>query len=325
LPWGVFDEVAQPHDGSCPRFPEALVDELVLRSGLGPASTVLEVGADGGGLAAALARTGCRITVIEPSPAPAAAARRDLAPFPRADAEVTAFEHWSLPAASYCLLVSTTAFHRSGPGGDLGARIAKAAAALRPGGTLALVTSHHVEGGSSGFFTGERRCHERWSPASTSGGTPWAQASTPGGTPLPAEDAVATDTRELTGSPLFGPVSARRYAHEITLSTAQYTHLLRSRPGCRDLAPDVRRGLLDCVAELAESRYGGRVTMRCLHELITAVRTDEGAPALPGGSGGEEGGETACLLHRVCPECGRFAETPGAGRCALCGAAFPAR
>ncbi|GGU88396.1 hypothetical protein GCM10010502_46410 [Kitasatospora aureofaciens] len=34
----------------------------------------------------------------------------------------------------------------------------------------------------------------------------------------------------------------------------------------------------------------------------------------------DEGGESACWLDRVCPECGRLRERPGPGPCETCGA-----
>ncbi|MFJ9773197.1 hypothetical protein ACIRVF_18485 [Kitasatospora sp. NPDC101157] len=34
----------------------------------------------------------------------------------------------------------------------------------------------------------------------------------------------------------------------------------------------------------------------------------------------DEGGESACWLDRVCPECGRLRERPGPGPCENCGA-----
>jgi uncharacterized protein len=37
-----------------------------------------------------------------------------------------------------------------------------------------------------------------------------------------------------------------------------------------------------------------------------------------------EGGEPACQLRRVCPECGRFQDAPNAARCANCGASLDA-
>lgn len=35
-----------------------------------------------------------------------------------------------------------------------------------------------------------------------------------------------------------------------------------------------------------------------------------------------EGGEPVCLLHRVCPECGRLAEDETSTACPTCGAAL---
>uniref|UniRef100_A0AAU2K2K3 Zinc-ribbon domain-containing protein n=1 Tax=Streptomyces sp. NBC_00049 TaxID=2903617 RepID=A0AAU2K2K3_9ACTN len=42
-----------------------------------------------------------------------------------------------------------------------------------------------------------------------------------------------------------------------------------------------------------------------------AIRTDHPAP--------DEGGETACLLHLVCADCGRLVTEPGARSCPRCG------
>jgi len=37
----------------------------------------------------------------------------------------------------------------------------------------------------------------------------------------------------------------------------------------------------------------------------------------------DEGGDPACWLNRVCPECGRFSEDGQATRCPSCGAELP--
>ncbi|MET9962214.1 hypothetical protein ABZ128_24690 [Streptomyces sp. NPDC006326] len=43
----------------------------------------------------------------------------------------------------------------------------------------------------------------------------------------------------------------------------------------------------------------------------------------PEGTASPEGGESACLLHRVCPDCGRLATEPGARHCSRCGSPLP--
>ena len=37
----------------------------------------------------------------------------------------------------------------------------------------------------------------------------------------------------------------------------------------------------------------------------------------------DEGGESACYLRRVCPECGRIADEDPPTRCPACGAELP--
>ncbi|MEU9420239.1 hypothetical protein [Streptomyces sp. NPDC048272] len=52
-----------------------------------------------------------------------------------------------------------------------------------------------------------------------------------------------------------------------------------------------------------------------------------GAPAAPAGVPAApdpaDGGETACLLHRVCPDCGRLAAERDARYCSRCGGPLP--
>jgi len=38
---------------------------------------------------------------------------------------------------------------------------------------------------------------------------------------------------------------------------------------------------------------------------------------------GDEGGDPACWLGRVCPECGRFADEPPPTTCVRCGTELP--
>lgn len=62
----------------------------------------------------------------------------------------------------------------------------KAADALRPGGALATVTTHHITGGDESFFAEAQACCERWDPD-----TP------PGGAPLKAAADIPTSSDEL--------------------------------------------------------------------------------------------------------------------------------
>ncbi|MCX4681029.1 class I SAM-dependent methyltransferase [Streptomyces sp. NBC_01433] len=256
MPRDTFDEAAELYDRARPGYPAALVGELVSRSGLSSTGRVLEVGTGTGQLTVPLAGLGCWITAVELVPALAAVARRNLRPFPRAHVDVCAFERWDLPQDPFDLVVSATAFHWIDPV----VRVAKAAAALRPDGMLALVTTHHVAGGSGDLFAQAQRCYERRDPATSAG-------------LLVGRGRGNFDTREAGRSSEFGPVEVHRYAQEITYSTSAYLDLPLTYSGHRALEASAREGLLSCIGDLTDRRHGGSVTKRYLHELITARRT----------------------------------------------------
>lgn len=252
-----FDRAAERYDRARPRYPRTLVAELARAAGLGPDSRVLEIGPGTGQLTVPLAEFGCRLTAVELGPALAAVARRRLGAFPQVDVEVADFERWELPDEPFDLVVTATAYHWLDPR----VRVAKAAAALRPGGRLAVVTTHHVAGGTQDFFDRMQRCYERWDP------------STPPGFRSPTEDESATDTGEFERSAHFGDVTVWRGAREITYTTDEYLDVLLTYSGHLAMDELSRQGLLACLRELLETRYSGRVTKRYLHELITATRT----------------------------------------------------
>lgn len=254
----VFDEDAELYDRARPGYPPALFEALTDKAGLSPESRVLEVGPGTGQLTVPLARLGCRVTAVELGPALAALARRKLRPFPNARVEVSAFEEWTPPKEPFDLVVSATAFHWVDPE----VRVPRATAVLAPGGTLALITTEHVAGGNwdRDFFDQVQRCYERWDPA------------TPPGLRLPDEATLTPDTGELDRSEQLDAVEVQRFTQEITYSAPEYLDLLRTFSGHRALDATALTGLLDSIRDLIDNHYGGSVTKRTLHELITARR-----------------------------------------------------
>ncbi|MFF4565172.1 class I SAM-dependent methyltransferase [Streptomyces sp. NPDC001435] len=254
-----FDQDAELYERARPRYPPPLVEELGRVTGAAPGARVLEIAPGTGKLTVDLARSGCAITAVELGPSMAAVARRQLAAFPDVDVVTADFEEWELPPQPFDAVVCATAFHWIDPA----LRVAKPARALRPGGLLAVVTTHHAAGGTEDFFAEAQECYERWDPA-----TP------PGLRQTPESDIVA-DTAEFTGSPHFADVSVHGHAQEITYTTDAYLDVLRTYSNHRALPEPARNGLLADIRELIESRYDGVVTKRYWHELITAVRIGE--------------------------------------------------
>jgi hypothetical protein len=181
----------------------------------------------------------------------AALARRKLAAYPDAEVVEAAFEDWSPPDVPFDLVVSATAWHWLDPA----VRIERSVAVLRPGGTLAVVRTHDVAGGTPGFVELAAGCHRRWiGPDAT------FELREPSDVPVEPD---------LDESPLLGPVTRRTYLRHVTLTSTQYTDLLATYSRNIALAADTRSGLLRCLTELIDSRFGGRID----HVLLTELRT----------------------------------------------------
>ena len=251
-----FNEDAELYDQARPGYPDELIRDLAELAGIRPGTRVLELGCGTGQLTRPLAERGCEVVALDIGADLAAVAQRKLAGFSRVQVIVAAFEKWPLPVREFDAVVSATAFHWLDPA----VRVKKAAEALRPGGALATIATHHVAGGTESFFAEAQACYRRWDP------------STPTEVTLPAAAAIPFDREEIEGSGEFVSPIFRRYEWEQSYSTAAYLDLLRTYSGHRALTAERLQGLLDCIGDLIDSRYGGNITKRYLNELRVAYR-----------------------------------------------------
>jgi SAM-dependent methyltransferase len=251
-----FGEDASRYDRCRPGYPSRLFDDLAVLIHAGLGARVLEIGCGTGQATLPLARLGCSIIAVELSADMTAIARQHLAEFPAAQVVVSAFEDWPLPNDRFDIVLSATAFHWLDP--DV--RMTKAADALRPEGTLALISTHHVAGGTDPFFVEVQRCYERFVP------------DTPPDLRLPTSHEVPVDPAEFDRSRRFGPVQFHRYEWDQTYSTREYIDLLLTYSGHRAMPETRRRSLLNYIAELIDNNYGGQITKRYLTQLAIARR-----------------------------------------------------
>ncbi len=249
-----FDEDAERYDRARPGYPSALFEDLAGLACIGPRCRVLEIGCGTAQATISLAERGCTIVCVELGPSLAAVARRKLARFGGVHVEVAAFEDWPLPAQPFDTVVAATAFHWIDPE----VRVRKCADALRAGGALATIATHHIAGGDDALFAAVQDCYERWDPA------------TPPGLRLSSPAEIPLDGAELDRSGRFGPAVFRRYEWDITYSTAQYLDTLLTYSGHRALAPDRRQGLLACIANLIDRDHAGHIRKRYMSELRVA-------------------------------------------------------
>jgi SAM-dependent methyltransferase len=252
-----FDEDAERYDRIRPGYPARMFDDLAA-AGVPRGARVLEIGCGTGQATVPLAERGYDIVAVELGARLAAVARRNLAGFDSVRVVTAAFEDWPLPAEPFDVVFCATAFHWVDPA----VRVTKSADAVRPGGVLATVATHHIAGGSwTEAFHGEiQRRYEQFDPA-----TP------PGLRRVFAQD-IPRDDAELTRSGRFGPAIFHRYEWEAAYSTAEYLDLLLTYSGHRALPEPRRTGLLTAIAQLIDD-HGGRVVKRYLTELRVARRT----------------------------------------------------
>ncbi len=216
-----FDEVGELYDRHRPRYPEALFEDLVSLSGISSGSRILEIGCGTGQATIPLARRGFSILCLEPGPSLARIARRNLAGFPSVRILSETFEAWEVEAHAFGLVVSTQAFHWV----SSDVRFAKAAAALQPGGALA-VLGNAVVFDDSPLRKALDAAYADHAPSMTGPpATRWYAAEGPIPT-LFAESAC------------FGPVLSRRYPWSQIYEASDYLDLLRTLSDHRLLPPE---------------------------------------------------------------------------------------
>src|SRR5919197_4277142 len=155
-----FDDAAALYDRARPGYPNQVFEDLAKSAALRLGSRVLEIGCGTGQAMLPLAERGYRVVAVELGERLAAVARKKLAAFPCVEVAVAAFESWPLPPEPFQAVAAATSSHWLDPE----ARLPRAAAALRPGGVLATIATHHVAGGTHDFFLEVQPCYERWDP-----------------------------------------------------------------------------------------------------------------------------------------------------------------
>jgi ubiquinone/menaquinone biosynthesis C-methylase UbiE len=134
-PGEVFDGIAEAYDARRSGYPSEIVAAAVELAGLGAGSRVVEVGSGTGKLTEELVARGLRVDAVDPGPNMIEIARRRVKESDLVRFHLGRFEDVSLPGKRFDAVVSAAAFHWVDP--NLG--WAKAAALLRPGGTIALL------------------------------------------------------------------------------------------------------------------------------------------------------------------------------------------
>ena len=249
-----FDDEAELYDRARPSYAEPLVDEVIAQSRIPPDGRILEVGAGTGKATVLFARRGHPMVALEPGANLAKVLCRKVRAFRKVAIEVTTFEAWNGADGSFDLVISAQAFHWVDPV----LRYRKAAAALRPGGALALIRNEQLDLAPS-LRAELDAAYERFVPAIAHRG---------------ARD-IGAKGRELAAeierSGHFGPVHTAVFPWTQRYSARQYLDLLGTHSDHAVLEPRFREPLFQAVAAAIE-RHGGILVMPYASMALIAFR-----------------------------------------------------
>jgi ubiquinone/menaquinone biosynthesis C-methylase UbiE len=251
-----FDAVAERYDRVRPGYPRRTVKDLEHLAALQVGSRVLEIGCGTGQLTVPLARLGPTVTAVELGAALADVARRNVAAYPNVRIVVGAFEEVRFAEDAFDLVVAATSFHWIDPS----TRLTKSARVLRRGGSLAVIDTHHIAGGTEQFFVDVQRHYEKWDPA------------TPPGLRLQGAEAIPVARPDLEDPHLFEPAVLRRYEWEAEYTTSEYLALLLTYSNHLALPAPQQDGLISGIRSLLDARFDGIVKKRYLTELRVIPR-----------------------------------------------------
>jgi SAM-dependent methyltransferase len=242
----VFDRDPAAYEAVRPSYPAALVDDIVALAQLSPGARVLEVGSGTGQATRLFLARGFQVTAVEAGPALAEATRRL-----GADVRLGRFEELPLEGG-WPLVYAATSWHWIDPARGY----ARAHELLVDGGALAVFWNEHVRGDDDvGFFDATQDLYE---------------AAGMGRERLKPSTQLGDRTPALVKSGDFGDVVRRQYPWHADYDARTYARLLGTYSDHLRLADDTRGKLLDGIASLIDTRFGGRIRKHYVADLYVA-------------------------------------------------------
>jgi SAM-dependent methyltransferase len=261
----VFGEVAAQYDRARPDYPPDLFADVLEFAQFAADDRVLDVGAGTGKATAGFVAAGVPVVALEPSAAMAEVARTRLARSDPADVSMVeqSFEAWPLEPAAFAVVAAAQSWHWVDPS----TRLAKACAALRSSGAIALFWNQPYFPDSD-LRVAIDAAYQQVAPEMDGY---WAASRAPR---VSTGQAIAIE--ELGASGEFIDFEVREYQRNVSYDGAAYVDLLGTHSDHRLLDDDRRIELLDRVGALVDAAGGIVVDYRT--SLALARRAADSSP-----------------------------------------------
>lgn len=245
-----FDSISRLYDSVRPGYPADLIQDLVTFANISKDCHILEVGAGTGQLTLPLWKSGADITVLEPG--------KDLAmilseKIPDIRVISGEFETADFGDGEFDVVVFATSFHWI----DKETRVKKTGSLLGPGGFVAVIETHHVNGGTSEFFRASQECYRIWDKNTVEGYV----------LPEPAEINDKLLAEEFSES--FTPMYSRGYQWTEEYSADEYARLIRTYSDVLSMDTHKREGLVNCLKNQIDTSFSGKIEKGYLNWLFT--------------------------------------------------------
>jgi len=136
-----YSPAAKAYQQARPRYPQALIEQVIDITHLSADTTLLEVGCGPAIATPAFASLGCRIIGVEPNPDFYHLAQQTCEAYPNVELQNCSFEEWELEPQRFDAVLAASSFHWIPP--EIG--YPKAARALRPKGHLILLWNKELQ------------------------------------------------------------------------------------------------------------------------------------------------------------------------------------
>jgi SAM-dependent methyltransferase len=255
LNFGVF---AESYDQARPGYPGILLEALLSYCQPGPGDAALEIGAGTGQATRAVAAAGLQVTALEPDARLAAIAERNFAVANlAAKTVVTRFEDALLPASAYRLIYAATSWHWLDPE----TRLVRVEWAIRPGGTLAVLSTWPRWRATALRADLDAVYRESGAPVAAMG--PLYEGE-------PDAGALAREwRRDIEQSAVFGEPAGKMVRWTVSYPSRWYANLLGTYGDHISLEPAVRRRLLRGVEDVVDAA-GGMIELEYVTILLMA-------------------------------------------------------